>query len=211
MRRLFVGGGIVAGIVLVAFGIASIVMGTNGRSTVNDQLATEQIVGTPDMTPTAIAAEAKKAGLTGVDLPTCSVANKTVDTGSEAQCFASYMRIHALEATGGQTYAQMGRFLTDSGKPTSDEAKAAVDPKSGQPVENPARQTWVTETALGTALNVSYFAGRVSEFAIVMGVALLLTGIGMLVLTLGALRRREPAGQTASAATTGRVAHAGTA
>jgi uncharacterized membrane protein YidH (DUF202 family) len=206
---MFVGGGIIAGIVLVAFGIASIVMGTNGRSTVNDQLSQEQIVGTPDMTPTAIAAEAKKAGLKNVSLPTCSVANKTVDSGSSAKCFADYMRIHALEATGGQTYSQMDRYLAPGGGTTSDEAKAKVD-KSGQPVENPARQTWVTETALGTALNVSYFAGRVSEFAIVMGVALLLTGIGMLVLTLGALRRREPAAQ-AKAATTGRVAHAGTA
>jgi hypothetical protein len=39
------------------------------------------------------------------------------------------MRIHALEATGGQTYAQMGRFLDAKGNPTSDETKAAKDPK----------------------------------------------------------------------------------
>jgi hypothetical protein len=46
----------------------------------------------------------------------------------------------------------------------------------------------VTETALSTALNVAYFAERVSVFAIVMGFALLLTGIGFLVLTLRVLR-----------------------
>ena len=80
---------------------------------------------------------------------------------------------------------RMGRFLDANGKPTSDEAKAAKDPKSGQPVENGLRNMWVTETALTTALNTSYFAERVAYFSIVMGIALLLTGIGFLVLTLG--------------------------
>src|SRR5215207_7161760 len=98
------------------------------------------------------------------------------------------MREHTLEPTGGQTYAEMGRFLDENGKPTSDEKAAAISQETGEPVENPARQIWVTETALSTALNTSYFAKRVSEFAIVMGIALLLTGIGFLVVTLGALR-----------------------
>jgi hypothetical protein len=48
---------------------------------------------------------------------------------------------------------------------------------------------WVTETALSTALNTSYFADQVGVFAIVMGIGLLLTGIGFLVLTLGLLQR----------------------
>jgi multisubunit Na+/H+ antiporter MnhC subunit len=43
----------------------------------------------------------------------------------------------------------------------------------------------VTETALTTALNTSFFAERVAVFSIVMGVALLLTGIGFFILTLG--------------------------
>ena len=63
MRKVFEIGGIVAAAVLVAFGVASIVMGVNGRSTVRDSLKLEQIVGSPDMTPAAITAEAKKAGL----------------------------------------------------------------------------------------------------------------------------------------------------
>ena len=70
--------------------------------------------------------------------------------------------------------------------------KAATDPKTGQPVENGLRNMWVNETALTTALNTAYFAESVATFAIVMGIALLLTGIGFLVLTLGgALRRSE--------------------
>ena len=45
-------------------------------------------------------------------------------------------------------------------------------------------------------MNTAYFAERVSTFAIIMGVALLLTGIGLLVLTLRVLRSRpvEPRG-----------------
>ena len=51
----------------------------------------------------------------------------------------------------------------------------------GRPVENGLRNMWVTETALTTALNTAFFAERVAFFSIVMGVALLLTGIGFLV------------------------------
>ena len=188
--NIFKWGGIAASIVLIAFGAGSIALGAWGINNVRDNLQLEQITGSPDMTPSAIKAEGQKAGLTNVTYPTCNVANESIDTGSEARCFASYMRIHSLEATGGQTYAQMGRFLDENGKPTSDESQAAKDPKTGQPVENGLRNLWVTETALTTALNVSYFAERVGVFGIVMGIALLLTGIGFLVLTLGLLERK---------------------
>ena len=51
------------------------------------------------MTPEAIAQEAQDAGLpASIELPTCNVADKSIDTGSEAKCFADYMRIHALES-----------------------------------------------------------------------------------------------------------------
>src|SRR3954469_583928 len=169
-------------------------MGVNGRDTVRSNLGNELIVGSPDMTPKAIAAEAKAAGLKDVTLPTKSVAGATINTGSEARAFAQYMRIHALEATGGQTYAQMPRFATADGKGTNDD-KAALKDKTGRPVDNAARQVWINETALSTALNTSYFAENVALFAIVMGIALLLTGIGFGVMALGLLpayaRRRE--------------------
>jgi hypothetical protein len=196
MTKLFALGGIAASLVLVGFGIASIVVGFNGRDEVQSSLSREYIVGTPDMTPTGIQAEAKKAGLNvaKLDIPSMSVAGKEIDTGDEAKAFAGYMRIHTLEATGGYTYAQMGRFQAKTGTSgkflaegggTDDPAHAVVDPKTHQPVSNPARNIWVTETALTTALNTSFFAERVAVFSIVMGAALLLTGIGFLVLTLG--------------------------
>ena len=49
--RLLEWGGFGAGAVLIAFGIAAIIMGFDGRSTVTDNLGEEKIVGTPDMTP----------------------------------------------------------------------------------------------------------------------------------------------------------------
>ncbi|HEX5899654.1 MAG TPA: hypothetical protein VFY32_09670 [Solirubrobacteraceae bacterium] len=179
--------GIAASAILIVFGVASMIIGANGRSTVRSNLAAEKISGSDDMTPAAIKAEAKEAGLKNVDFPTCSVAGKAVNNGATARCFAQYMRIHALEATGGLVYAEMGQYLDKSGKPTSDKTAAAIDPVTKKPVPNAARNTWVTETALGTALNTSYFAENVALFSIVMGAALLLTGIGFLVVTLGLL------------------------
>ena len=193
MKKLLEYGGIAASVVLIAFGIGAIVTGFNGRDQVRHDLGQEQIVGTPDMSPKAIAGEAKGAGLKSVSVPSKSVANQKINTGARAHTFAQYMRIHALEATGGQTYAQMARYMGKNGKPTNDQKAAAVDPKSGKPVDNPARNVWVTETALTTALNTSFFAEQVSMFAVVMGIALLLSGIGFGVVTLRVLRRREPA------------------
>ena len=194
MRKFWEIGGVVAAAVLVAFGIVAIVMGVNGRSTVRDSLKLEQIVGSPDMTPALIKEEAKKAGLdvATISFPSKSVAGKPIDTGARARSFAGYMRIHTLEASQGQTYAQMPRFATADGKGTNDPTKALQS--KGQPVANAARDVWVTETALTTALNSSYMAEQISLFGIVVGVALLLTGIGLGVLAVGgALRNAEPA------------------
>jgi hypothetical protein len=194
--------GIAASVLLIAFGIGMVVTGTSAQSTVNDNLAQEHITGTPDMTPTGIAAAVKESKLVGLTLPTCSVANAPINDGASAKCFASYMRIHALQATGGRTYSQMGQYLTAGGKETSDKTAAAIDPKTGQPTPNGARNVWVTETALGTALNTSYFASSVGLFAIVVGIALLLIGIGLLVLTIRWIREPKAAATKAPKATT---------
>jgi hypothetical protein len=192
MRKMAEIGGIAAAVVLVGFGIASIAMGLNGRSTVNSSITEQKIVGTPDMTPSGIKAEMVKAGLNPatVTIPTCSVANKAVTNGSTARCFAQYMKIHALEATGGQLYSQMPRYATANGKGT-EEASLALK-QGGKPVENPARNVWIQETALSTALNTGYMASQTSLFGIVVGVALLLSGIGFAILAMGgALRSRD--------------------
>jgi hypothetical protein len=175
-RKLFEYGGIAASVVLIAFGVGAIVIGATGINEVRDKLAQENIVGTDDST----------------------IPGQKVDTGSEAKAFADIMRKHALESTGGLTYAEMGRFQSASNPSnpagTSDEAAAAKD-ESGEPISNGARNIWVTETALATALNMAFFAERVAVFSIVMGAALLLTGIGFLVLTLGGAFRRSEAAE----------------
>ena len=66
-----------------------------------------------------------------------------------------------------------------------------VRPKTG-PVANPARNIWVTETALTTALNTAYMAERIALFGVVVGVALLLSGIGFLILAVSGAIRRLP-------------------
>ena len=189
MNRFFGLGGIVASVILIAFGIGAIVIGASGRGEVSDNIKRERISGSPDMTPKIIAAEVKKAGLTNQELPTCTVAGKKVDDGTKAKCFAEYIRIHTLEATDGKTYAEMPRFMGKNGEATNDEKAAAVNPKSGKPVDNPQRGIWVTSTALSTALNTSYFAQQVALFSIVMGIALLLSGVGFLVLVRNVQRR----------------------
>jgi hypothetical protein len=195
MKRFLEIGGVAAGVVLIAFGVAAIVLGQNGKSTVSTELKQQQIVGTPDMTPKGIKAEvAGQPWAKTVTLPTCSVAMQPVDTGSEARCFAEYMRIHTLEATQGIPYAQMGRYvaLPDTPKAqltrdgaTNNEKYAVIDTKTKQPVENGARNIWVTETALTTALNSSYMATKMADFGIVVGIALLLAGIGFGILAIG--------------------------
>jgi hypothetical protein len=199
-RKLLEWGGFAAGAILVAFGVVAIVMGFSGRATVADSLKLEKITGSADMTPALIAKEAKEAGLTGVSLPTVSVAGLAIDSGPRARAFASYMRIHTLEASGGFTYAEMGRFMAKPDAPkaelavgggTNNDKFAMIDAASKQPVANGVRNLWVTETALTTALNTSYMADRLGLFGIVVGIALLLSGIGFIILAFAALHRQQ--------------------
>lgn len=167
-RNLFAIGGYFASLVLIVFGLACIVIGFQGRDEVRDSLRRENIIGPEDS----------------------RIPGQLVDTGSEAKAQADIIREHQLRRTGGLTYAEMGRYATPDGDPkgTNDPELAAKD-ENGNPISNAARDQWVTATALSTSLNTAYFAEQVGLFAIVMGVALLLTGIGFSVLTFAALAR----------------------
>ena len=187
-RKFFEYGGWIAGVVLIAFGIAAIAMGVNGRNEVRDAIAAQKITAGDD------AAEITNGKLQP---------GQAITTGGEAKQFAKIMEHHTLDATGGKRYAEMGRLLTPEGKETSDEALAAK--VNGRPVENGLRNMWVTETALTTALNMSFMAEQLSIFGIVVGVALLLTGIGLLILALAVLGGRFREQATQSARTTAAV------
>jgi multisubunit Na+/H+ antiporter MnhC subunit len=175
--------------VLIVFGVVAIFLGVNGYTTTRDAIKGEGITfGTADDPAVAKYAD--------------QWAGEQVATGDQARAFAKIMRMHTLESTGGLTYAQMGRFQSaakpDDPAGTNDEAAAAKD-DSGQPASNGARNIWVTETALTTALNMSYMAERLSVFGLVVGIALLLTGVGLIILALAVFGRREPVTEPALA------------
>jgi hypothetical protein len=102
----------------------------------------------------------------------------------------------------------MGRYVSaanpDDPAGTSDEEAAAKD-ENGQPIANSARNTWITATSLSTALNVSYMAERLAIFGMVVGVALLLTGVGLVILAF-AVFGREPAAAAKKLPTTAQPA-----
>jgi hypothetical protein len=227
MRKVMEIGGIVAAFVLIAFGIAAIVLAIQGNNTVNSELKDQQITGTPDMASDspaikadvaaisanqkALVAKFKAAGETftpsNVSIPGCSVAGQRVDDGDKARCFAQYMFIHAMGATNGLVYAQMGRYPAKPGTPfkftdgnggISPSASPAIvakyavtNPVTNQPTDNGARSIWIDQVALSTALNSSYMASQLSLFGLVVGIALLLAGIGFGILAAGGALRSE--------------------
>ena len=196
-RRFWEIGGFIAGAVLILFGAAAIYMGVDGRNTVRDSLKDEQVFFST--------AEDEDAA---TDKYASEWYGEQVTTGDQARAFASIMREHQLERTEGLTYAQMGRFIAaanpDDPKGTSDE-EAALKDEEGNAISNPARQSWVTAVAITTALNTSYMAEQLSIFGMVVGVALLLTGVGLVILAF-AVFGREPAAATDKALASARPA-----
>jgi hypothetical protein len=182
-QRMWEIGGFIAGGVLIVFGVVAIFLGVSGFTTTRDAIKDEGITFGSADDP-------------AVEKYASQWAGEQVKTGDQARAFAKIMREHTLESSGGLTYAQMGRFQSaanpDDPAGTSDEAAAAKD-ENGQPIANGSRDTWVTETALTTALNMSYMAERLSVFGLVVGVALLLTGIGLVILAFAVFGRREHA------------------
>ena len=185
-RKILEFGGYISGALLIVFGIIAIYMGVDGRSTVQDSLKQEQIYfgGIDDP---AVAKYASEWAAQEGDEQGDQVAN-----GEQARAFAQIIRTHAFEGSENLTYSQMGRYVSaanpDDPAGTSDEG-AALKGEDGQPVPNAARNTWVTATALTTALNMSYMAEQLAYFGIVIGIALLLAGIGFILLAFLAVRR----------------------
>ena len=186
--RLLRIGGYVSGGVLIFFGIAVIALGIWGFAFTRDHIEREGITFGPIEDP-AVAEHAEQW------------AGEPVDTGRKALAQAEIMREHTLSNTGGLTYAEMGQYQSadDPSDPagTNDPEAAATD-ESGEPISNSARSIWVTETALATALDMGFMSEMLSIFSIVVGVALLLTGIGLVILAKAVFGRWRTDAQTAS-------------
>jgi hypothetical protein len=185
-------GGYLSGGLLILFGIIVIALGIYGFTFTRDSIEEEGIAFGPIEDP-AVAEHAEQW------------AGETVKTGRQALAFAEIMREHTLSATGGLTYAEMGQYQSaddPTDKTGTNDPEAAAKDENGQPISNGARDIWVTETALTTALNLGFMAEMLSIFSIVVGVALLLGGIGFVLLARAVFSRgtgEPPAAPVAAA------------
>jgi hypothetical protein len=105
------------------------------------------------------------------------VPNIPVNSASSAKVMADIINHHALDATGGLTYSEMGRFANKEGTPKgTDDAKAAALDATGKPVANNLRNTALTAANLRTSLYSSIMAFNVAD---------LVMGLGLMIITLG--------------------------
>ena len=102
MKKLFPILLMVLGVAFVAAGGYAMYRGFDANDQVHDELVAQNITTPED----------------------ASIPNALVDDKDTAHSMAEIIEVHALEATGGLTYAEMGRFATPDGDPagTSDES-----------------------------------------------------------------------------------------
>ena len=190
--RLLRIGGYISGGVLIVFGIAVIALGVWGFAFTRDHIECEGISFGPIEDP-AVAEHAP------------DWAGEPVDTGRKALAQAEIMREHTLSNTGGLTYAEMGQYQS-ADDPTdatgTNDPEAAAKDENGEPISNSARNIWVTETALATALDMGFMSEMLSIFSIIVGIALLLTGIGLVILAFAVFGRIWPVAQNIATAPT---------
>ena len=153
-----------------AFGIGAIAIGATGLNTVRDEIAAQNITATDD------AAELTDGRLEP---------GQAIKTGAGGEGVRGHHGAPRARVDRGRAVRRDGPLPDGERARTRATRRSRPRRPTGRPVENGLRNLWVTETALTTALNTSFFAERVAVFSIVMGIALLLTGIGFLVLTLG--------------------------
>ena len=114
-----------------------------------------------------------------VSVPEAERPSAPVTTGAAARSLAEVIRRNTVEATGGNTYAQVAPYVDAEGNPTSDSARAAKDERSGQLIENPDHNLWVQSTTLQVALMQAYVASRLAELTIAMGASRFTVGVGL--------------------------------
>jgi hypothetical protein len=148
------------GVAFLAAGGYATYRGFDARDQVRDELVAQNIT-TPD-----------DASIPGV----------IVDDPASARSMAEIIDTHALESSGGLTYAEMGRFLSaaDPEDPagTSNPDEALIG-ENGQPVANNARNTALTAANLRTSLYSSVMAFEVSTLVIGIGALLFVLGFAV--------------------------------
>ena len=130
-------GGYAAGVVLILFGIGTIAIGIAGKSTVEDELSQEKIVGSPDMSPEGIAPGIEEAKLT-VDAPGLRCrggADRHGFRGALLRAVHADPRARVLRR---DTYAEMGRFVS-ADDPTTRPAPTTRPPRRRMRAESRSR------------------------------------------------------------------------
>ncbi|HEX9121884.1 MAG TPA: hypothetical protein VF984_00760 [Actinomycetota bacterium] len=156
MRKAFPIVLVIVGLVFIGAGAYTTMQGFNAKGQVREQLVAQHIT-TPE----------------DAEIP-----NALVDDVATAHAMANIIGVHALEATGGKTYAEMGRFLAADGGDTSDEAAALKD-SEGNPVPNPLRDVAFQASSLQSMLHTSHMAFNVADLVIGIGALIMVLGIAV--------------------------------
>lgn len=166
MKKAFPIGLMIVGLVFLAGGVYTVTRGFDAKDQVREELLAQDIV-TPD-----------DASVPGVQ----------VTDAATARVMADIIDVHAREATGGRSYAELGRYMTPDGGDTSDESLALLD-DNGNPVPNPLRDVAAQAAAHRTGLFTSIMAFNVADLVIGLGIMIAVLGlaIGGLGVALGAL------------------------
>jgi glycerol-3-phosphate dehydrogenase len=166
MKKAFPIGLMIVGLAFLVGGAYTTYRGLEAKDQVQQELLAQNIVTTPD----------------------ASIPNAKVQDAATAQSMADVIEHHMLDATGGETYAEMDRFLAADGGTTSDEAAAMLD-EGDNPVANPLRNVAFQASALRTSLYTSVMAFNVADLVIGLGLMIAVLGIavGGVGVALGAL------------------------
>ena len=156
MKKAFPIALMLLGVVFLGAGVYTINRGFDAKDQVRTELLAQKITTTPD----------------------ASIPNVRVDSPATAKSMADIIGHHAEEATGGKTYAELGRYLAKTGGDTNDEA-AAVKGADGKPVANPVRNVAFQASALRTSLYTSVMAFNVAQLVVGLGAMMLALGVAI--------------------------------
>ena len=156
MKKAFPIGLMIIGLAFLVGGAYTTYRGFDAKDQVQQELLAQNITTTPD----------------------ASIPNVKVQDAATAQSMADIIEHHMLEATGGETYAEMDRFLAQDGGTTSDETLALTD-EGGNPVANPLRNVAFQASALRTSLYTSVMAFNVGDLVIGLGLMIAVLGIAI--------------------------------
>jgi hypothetical protein len=160
--KIVSGAGIVVAVALIVIGSAAIYGGNFGRNNVQDRLAPEKVAFPPlsAMSPEEQATVGAFAG-------------QAVTTGPQAEAFSKYIAGHLAAVNDGKTYSE-----------TSAAARAeGLDPKVAAELSGKADTLFKGETLRSILLN-AYGWWTIATIALYVGLALLLAGIALVVLSL---------------------------